>query len=106
MCSGACVCCLSRTQRCLTPSNHRGKLCCPWERNKGVIPVFETNAAFHVAWEGYVMFSDVRGQPGHCGACAEPSEMERGIYACSSILCVCMYEREVMCIYLCYVFVP
>ena len=40
----------------------RQRVCCPWGRSEGVT-VFETDVEFHVAWEGYAMFSGSRGQP-------------------------------------------
>ena len=42
------------------PLNHRGRVCYPWGRSKGVTG-FETGVAFHVAWEGYAVFLGVRG---------------------------------------------
>ena len=52
---------------------HRGRVCCSWGRSEGVT-AFATGVAFHIAWEGYVMFSCVRGDPGRCVTCAESSD--------------------------------
>ena len=51
--------------------NIRGKVYCPLGRSEGAT-VFEAGMVFHVASEGYAVFSGVQGQPGCRATCTKP----------------------------------
>ena len=62
-----------RAQKCMTLSATEGDSVLLLRTSEGV-SVFETSVAFNFVWEGYSVFSGVRGQPRRCATCVEPSD--------------------------------